>query len=779
MEALRSKILSKLKKPFVCSQRALLLTESFQKTEGEPNIIRRAKAFYKILSEMDISIEPWQIIVGNFASKPFYTSVFPEYSWRWIIDEMDSLSNRDGDKFRITRKVKNELYKLSWWEGRSVHDKVMEMLPEETKKQLESGVISSGLITSGIGQYLPGYKRILSRGIIGIKKDILDRLKKLNLSNPEDFSKRIFYQSLLIVCDGIIRFAHRYSALALEMSNKKMNIRRRKELQEIAKVCKRVPLEPAQSFHEAVQSFWFLHLLSYLEIDGAGISSGCLDQYLFPYYEKDIQSGRISRDDAKRILISLWINFNQILTFYPERTASIWAGYPITQQPTLGGVHEDGSDAINDLSWLILEVEDEVRLPQPDIAIIYHKNMDRGFFKKACTLLPSTMKPKFFNYSIAMKHLLRKGIQRFEVNKFSNIGCVTTAISGTMWGPTNYGFINLPKCLELALNNGFDPLRNIQVGPKTGNVSSFDTFEKIYKAYCKQVEYAIDQSVIVSHALSNIYKEYLPLPYASLMVDDCIDKGKDVTSGGARYHMPGIQAVGLANVADGLYALKEIIFKMRKVSLEDFINALKKNFSGNKRLYKSIEKIPKYGNDVEEVDIIARRVGEQFCREVRRHRSLEGFQFWPALYSISAHAGMGYYVGATPDGRKAREPLADGISPAQGRCLNGPTSAIKSVCRINHRIAQNGTLLNMKFNSTMIQDPDKLQKFMALIDSFMELGGYHMQFNIIDTETLREAQKHPERYPDLLVRVAAYVAQFTILPKKLQDDIIARSEFAG
>ncbi len=778
MEDLRLKILSKLKKPKVCTQRALLLTESYKETEGEPPILKRAKGFYKILNEMDISIEPWQIIVGNFASKPFYTSVFPEYSWRWIIDEMDSLSNRDGDKFQVTERVKNELYKLSWWKGRSVQDKVMEILPEETKEQLESGVISSGLITSGIGQYLPGYDKILHYGIVGVKKDILGRIKRLNLSNPEDFSKKIFYESLLIVCDAVIIFANRYSNLAKESSNKVVSSKRKKELQKISEVCKKVPFEPAQNFHEAVQSFWFLHLLSYLEIDGAGISSGRLDQYLFPYYEKDIKSGRIGRDDAKRILISLWINFNQILTFYPEKTSSIWAGYPITQQPTLGGVLEDGSDAINDLSRLILEVEDEVRLPQPDIAIIYHKHMDREFFKKACLLLPFTMKPKFFNHLIATHHLLKKGIQKSKLNDFSNIGCVTIAISGTMWGPTNYGFVNLPKCLELALNNGIDPLRNIQVGPNTGDVSSFKTFEKIFKAYCSQVEYAIDQSVIVSHALSNTYREYLPLPYASIMVEDCIEKGRDVTSGGARYNMPGIQGVGLANVADGLYTLKEIVFKMKKVSLKDFVNALKANFEGNRKLCKSIEKIPKYGNDVEEIDLIARRIGEHFCKEVRKYRTLTGFQFWPALYSISAHAGMGYYVGATPDGRKAREPLADGISPGQGRCERGPTSAIKSVCRINHKAAQNGTLLNMKFNVNMINDPDKLLKFMALIDSFMELGGYHMQFNIIDTETLREAQKHPEKYPDLLVRVAAYVAQFTTLPKRLQDDIISRSELA-
>ena len=319
-------------------------------------------------------------------------------------------------------------------------------------------------------------------------------------------------------------------------------------------------------------------------------------------------------------------------------------------------------------------------------------------------------------------------------------------------------------------------LRGKAVGPETGDIPDLNTFENIYKAYCKQVEYAIHQLVVVAHALGTAYKEYLPLPYASLMVDDCIAKGKDVSSGGARYNIPGIQGVGIATVADGLYALKELVCKRKTVPLARFMDALKSNFSEDEKLYNLIKEIPKYGNDIDEVDLIACQIGEHFCEEVKKHKNSTGFPFFPALYSISAHAGMGYYVGATPDGRKAHEPLADGISPGQGRCISGPTAAIKSVCRINHLAAVNGTLLNMKFNATMINDPDKLVKFMALIDAFMELGGYHVQFNMIDTALLREAQKHPEKNPDLLVRVAAYVAQFAVLPKKLQDDIIARSE---
>jgi formate C-acetyltransferase len=386
------------------------------------------------------------------------------------------------------------------------------------------------------------------------------------------------------------------------------------------------------------------------------------------------------------------------------------------------------------------------------------------------------MKPKFFNHKIALEQLKQKKIDPFEWNRCSNIGCVTVATPGTMWGPTNYGFVSLAKCFELALNNGRDPLRDKKVGPETGKAGQLSKFENIYEAYCKQVEYAVRQMAGMAQALGRVYSEYLPLPYASIMVEDCIEKGKDVTSGGARHNISGLQAVGIATVADGLYALKELVFGKKMISLSDYINSLSLDFSNNKKLYKAIQETAKYGNDIEEVDLLARQTGEEFCEEVKKHKSSIGFTFFPALYSISAHAGMGSYVGATPDGRKAREPLADGISPGQGRCVSGPTAAIKSVCRIDHLAALNGTLLNMKFNTGMIHDPNKLVKFMALIDAFMELGGYHVQFNLIDTEMLKEAQKHPEKYPDLLVRVAAYVAQFAILPKRLQDDIIARSE---
>lgn len=501
-----------------------------------------------------------------------------------------------------------------------------------------------------------------------------------------------------------------------------------------------------------------------------------MDQYLTPYFQRDLALGRLTRSKAKEILRSLWINFNQILTFYPEKTASIWAGYPMTQQPTLSGSGENGKNPNHQLSKLVLEVEDETRLPQPDIAIIYDKKIDRDFFKQACLLLPHTMKPKFFNRKVAFEHLLRKRIDPPEAENFSIVGCVTAAVSGKCWGPTNFGFVNLAKCLELALNNGCDPLRSKRVGAETGDSIHFSVYQDLYKAFCKQVEYAIRQFVVLAHALATTYREYLPLPYASLMVDDCILKGKDVTSGGARYNIPGIQGVGLATVADGLYAIKDVVFERKDISLAKVRNILKRDFAQDKRFSGMIREIPKYGNDVRKVDLLAREVGEHFCGEVRKHKSLTGIPFSPALYSISAHAGLGYYVGATPDGRKAREPLADGISPGQGKCLNGPTAAIRSICRINHLASFNGTLLNMKFNASMIQNENKLLKFMSLIDTFMEMGGYHVQFNIIDTDLLREAQKHPEKYPDLLVRVAAYVAQFAVLPKRLQDDIIARSE---
>jgi len=777
-EDLRKEVLAKLRMPKLRIEKALIETEAYKETEGEPPIIRSAKAFYKLAKEIPVAIEDWQLIVGCPAGEPFAVSPHPLASWKWILTELDTLSTREGDKYFVTEEDKKVLREvLPQWKGKSIEDKVLNALPEEALIAYKTGLIDSGYIANGSGNYAPNYEKILKKGMYGIMEEIKEKMKSLNITNPEDYRKYLFYKAALICCEAAIIYARRYAELAREMAERETREKRRDELLLIAQNCERVPAYPARNFPEALQSIWFVHILAHWEVHGAaGIVLGRLDQYLYPYFVSFVNEAGI--EEAKRWLKNFWINMNQIMLFLPKRTSLIWSGHPISEQPTIGGVNEKGENATNELTKLILEIEKEVRLQQPDIAIMYHKNIDEELLEKACEVLPLTMKPKFFNYEIALQHVLAKGATLEDARKgLVIIGCVSSGIAGKTWGNNNMAFVNLPKVLELTLNNGVDPLTGERVGPATGDPSSFKTFDEFFNAFKEQLKHAIEMAVVLSIVIENTHRENNPQPFASILVDDCVDKGLPVWEGGARYNIAGIEGVGLATCADSLAAVKKLVFEERKVTLDKLVEALRNNWKGHEVLRQvMINEAPKFGNDDDYVDNIAKEVAELFCREVSKYRTPRGTPYYPALYSVSAHIGLGRFVGATPDGRYVREPLSDGASPAQGRCLIGPTGVIKSLAKLDHRLAPNGTLLNMKFNASLLKSPDKRRKFIDMLKTYMELGGYHVQFNFMDTEILRDAQIHPEKYPDLLVRVAAYVAQFTALPKDLQDDIIARSE---
>jgi formate C-acetyltransferase len=777
-EELRKEILAKLRMPKLRIEKALIETEAWKEFEGDPPIIRAAKTFYKLAKEIPITIEDWQLIVGSPSSEPFTVSPHPIASWRWVNTELDTFSTREGDKYLVTEEDKKILREiLPQWRGKSIEDRVRSALPEETLTAYEAGLIDSGYISNGSGNYPPNYEKILKKGMYGIIDEIKEKMNVLDLTKPEDYKKYLFYKAALICCEAAILYAKRFADLARKLAEKETREWRKKELLIIAQNCERVPAYPARTFPEALQAIWFIHALAHFEVHGAaGIVLGRLDQYLYPYFKEYVKEYGV--EEAKKWLKNFWININQILLFLPKRTSLIWSGHPISEQPTIGGVNVKGEDATNELTELILEVEKEVRLQQPDIAIMYHKNIKEELLEKSCEVLPLTMKPKFFNYEIALHQVLTKGATPDEAKEgLVIIGCVSSGIAGKTWGNNNMAFVNLPKALELALNNGIDPLTGKRVGPATGDPSNLKTFEDLFNAFKEQLRHAIRMAVILSIVIENVHREVNPQPFASILVDDCIERGLPVWEGGARYNIPGIEGVGLATVTDSLAAIKKLVFEEGRISLTELIKALRSNWEGYEYLRQvMINEAPKFGNDDDYVDSIAREVAEYFCKEVLKYRSPRGVPYYPALYSVSAHVGLGRFVGATPDGRYAREPLSDGMSPAQGRCNTGPTAVIKSITKIDHKLAANGTLLNMKFNASLLRSPEKRKKFIAMLKTYMDLGGYHVQFNFIDTELLREAQRHPEKYPDLLVRVAAYVAQFTALPKELQDDIIARSE---
>ncbi|MFC1931720.1 glycyl radical protein [Chloroflexota bacterium] len=773
-ESLRKRILDSLRIARLRIERALIVTQSHKETEGEPMIIRRAKAFHDLANKMPISIEDWQLIVGNFSAEPFALNPSPEVCWRTIIAGLDGFATREGDKYLVTEEDKKILREiLPWWDGKSIEDMGLAMLPLEAKEAFEARLTDTGFFTSGNGSFVTDYKKVLSRGLASIMKEIEGKISELDLADPQDYDKWLYYQATLICCDAAIDYARRYAELAREQAEDETRAENKERLLLIAQNCERVPEYPAQNFFEALQAYWFVYVLLHYEGSGtSGIVAGRIDQLFYPYIKG------INRSEVKKWLENLWINCNQSMYFLPGRTSYIFSGHPMSEQPTLGGVDENGEDASNELTEMMLEVEKEVGLPQPDVGVMYHKKISRDVLEKSCDALSVSMKPKFFNYEIAVKHALERGIAKEDIKDLVSVGCVNSAPQGKIWGNHGWIFLSLGKALELALNNGVDVLTGKKIGVETGDPQKFDTFDKVMDAFKRQLQHAVRMAVILGNVAEKAHAELNPQPFASVFVDDCLEKGLPPWKGGARYNIPGIVGVGLANIANSFAALKKLVFEDRVISMAELLEALHSDFEGKwERLrQRLIHDAPKFGNDDDYVDKIAVDMAGFYCKEIRKFKCNRGSSYYPALYSVSAHVGLGKYAGALPDGRKARMPMADGMSPAQEVCFKGPTAVIKSVAKIDHVAACNGTLLNMKFSAATLKNPATREKFIQLLEAFMELGGYHAQFNIIDTAKLKDAQEHPDKYPDLLVRVAAYVAQFGGLPRDLQNDIIARSE---
>jgi len=771
---LRSEILARITTPKLRIERALIVTEAYKETEGQPMILRRAKALKEILLRIPIRIEDWQLIVGSPSAEPFTVSPNPEVSWRWVLTELDLLSTRDGDKYLVAEEDKKTLKEtLQWWQGKSLEEAVLNLLPLEVAKAFDTGLIDSAYVSQGSGNFSQNYRKILERGFLSVQNEIEERMSKVDVSEPPGQEKLLYYQAASICCEAMIAHGRRYARLAKEMAGRETREGRKSELELIAGNCERVPAYPARDFFEALQSFWFAHALVHIEVSGGGgVVAGRLDQTLYPYFE------HADRVEAKRWLENLWINYNQIRQFLPKRASFIWSGNPIAEQPTIAGVNEKEEDASNELTELILEVDREVGLPQPDIALMYHKKINEAILEKSCETLLVTAKPKFFNYEVARNQVLAKGATLEDARKgLVTIGCVTSGIEGQIWG-NNMVFLNLGKCLELALNDGIDPLSGKQTGCNSGTPTQFANFGDVVMAFKNQLRSAVRLSALFSYAIEKVHGDLNPQALASLFIDDHLERGLPPWKGGSKLSIQGIAGVGLATVIDSLAAIRKMVFDEGEIEMAGLLEAVRSNFEGKWELLRQrlLNLAPKFGNDDDYVDQLAKEIAEFYCEEVKKYNCRRGVPYYPSLYSVSAHLGLGQFVGATPNGRKSRLPLSDGMSPSQGACFNGPTAVIRSMTKIDHSAVLNGTLLNMKLNGSFLKGVENRKKFIGLLKTFMELGGYHVQFNFIDTGTLKDAQAHPEKYQDLLVRVAAYVAQFVQLPRDLQEDIINRTE---
>ena len=770
----REELFAKFKYPRLRIERAIITTQAQKRHIKDPMLIRRAKVFRAVTNEIPIYIEDWQLIVGNYSSEAFSVYPNPDACWRSIISEIDTFATREGDKYHITDEDKQTLREeLPWWDGQSIQDVSDAMMPQEVKDATAAGVLSSGYSTTGSGNFPPNYPKIIQRGLIDIKEDVQRRLDCLDLTIPANLDKREYYESVLICCDGAMEFAARYAKLAKEMAEKETDAVRKAELEKISATCARSLAYPAENIYEAMQTFWFIHVLVHFEMMGtSGIASGRIDQYFYPFFNET------ERPEIKRYVNNLWYNYNQIMAFLASSTAKVWAGHPMSQQPTLGGIKPDGSDASNELTIMMLETEKELGLPQPDVALMYHDNINPEVMEKACDSMLVTMKPKIFGYEAVKKQAIARGTDPADLVDLVDIGCIASGTLGKFWGNNGFGFFNYGKVLELALNDGFDKRTGKQIGPKTGDAKNFKTFDEVYAAFEAQVVALNKLSITMMNVLEKAQEMLNPQPFCSILLEDCIERGLPPWKGGAVYNSPGMELVAIGSVADAFAAMKKLVFEEKLVSMDELLAALDADFTGDyadlQQMLKN--KAPKYGNDEDYVDEIAVKICKLFCDEHSKYDNPRGTKYCPSITSVSAHVGLGATVGALPDGRNAWKPLSDGMSPTQGVCKNGPTAIIQSVAKVDQTITTNGNLLNMKFTSDTLKNPETRQKFIALLRTyFSKLDGFHMQFNIIDKELLLDAQANPEKYPELVVRVAAYVAKFGQLPVELQNDIIARS----
>ena len=817
------------KMPEIESARGLLITESYKQTEDLPIILRRSAAFAHILRNIPIVIRDNELVVGSATVAPRGCQVFPEYSYEWLEAEFDTVATRAADPFYISEKTKAELRAAyPYWKGKTNSDLAKaNMAPEAYEAFMTHGMFTPGnYFYNGIGHVNVNYEKVLNKGYRGIIAEAQAAMNKLDVTDPDYVQRNNFLTAVIESCDAVIEYARRYAKLAKEMALKEKNPERKAELEKIATACAHVPEFPARNFAEACQSFWFVQLLLQVESSGHSISPGRFDQYMYPFYKKDVDAGLITIEQAQELIDCIWVKLNDINKVRDAGSADGFAGYGMFQNLIVGGQNVHGRDATNDLSYMCLEAAMHVPLPQPSISIRVWNGTPQSLMIKAAALTRlGTGLPAYYNDEVIIPSIMARGLTLEDARDYCIIGCVEPQKGAKTDGWHDAAFFNMLRPLEMVFSNGVD--KGVQIGPETGDVTQMTTFEEVFEAYKTQQSYFIKLLVNANNAIDAAHAVRCPLPFQSCMVDDCIGRGKSLQEGGAIYNFTGPQGFGIANNADGLLAIKQLVFEQKVVTMSELKEAMQANFgygitgaaaeritnevveslmkagveitenvvrtvyeevtqakgipAEKKARYREIKRLieetcPKYGNDIYEVDMFAREVGNTYTKEVEKYKNPRGGVFQAGLYPVSANVPLGAQTGATPDGRLAFTPIADGIGPASGRDVKGPTATANSVARLEQDVASNGTLLNQKFHPSALAGMGGLTKFVALIRSYFDQKGMHMQFNVVTRETLLDAQKNPEKYKTLVVRVAGYSALFTTLSRSLQDDIINRTE---
>ncbi len=814
--------------PVIEADRAELLAESYRATEGLPIIRRRSAAFAHILKNLPITIREGELVVGSNTVTPRGCQTFPEYSFEWLEAEFDTVETREADPFYIAESTKARLKAAnSYFKGKTTSDLAASLMaPEAYDVFMNHGIFTVGnYFYNGVGHICVDYGKVLEKGYEGIKKEAEEALSKLSVADGDHARRYHFLHAVIECCDAASEYGKRYAKLAEEMAASSTDPIRREELWQIAENCKQVPAKGARNFHEACQSFWFVQMLMQTEGSGHSISPGRFDQYMYPYFRKDIDEGKITYEQAQELIDCIWVKLNDLNKVRDAASAEGFAGYGLFQNLIVGGQDIHGIDATNELSYMCIEASIHVRLPQPSLSVRVWNGSPQELLMKAAFLTRlGDGVPAYYNDEVIIPSIMARGLTMEEARDYCIIGCVEPQAPHRTDGWHDAAFFNMCRPIELVFSNGVD--KGEQIGPKTGTLAELDTFEKFYEAYKTQQAYFISLMVNADNAVDAAHATRCPLPFESSMVDRCIDSGYAVEEGGTVHNFTGPQGFGIANMTDALSAIRTLVYEKKAVTLAEYAEALDANFGKGytgkaaekitaeiatmlakagadvdadriraiyatvkngdnipadkkkryEEIYQMISELPKYGNDIVPADLFARDVAYTYTKEVEKYKNPRGGVYQAGLYPVSANVPLGAQTGATPDGRLAFTPIADGVGPVSGRDVSGPTATANSVAKLDHGIASNGTLFNQKFHPAALAGNGGLLKFVALIRGFFDQKGMHMQFNVVNRETLLDAQANPDKYRNLVVRVAGYSALFTTLSRSLQDDIISRTE---
>lgn len=772
IEKLKEKMLSE--KRYASIEQALIITETYKQNEDKPVIIKRALALKNSLSKLGIGVEAEELIVGNRTKGVRYGVVFPESGSSWIDTEFESLPTRPQDKFNARSKDIDKFREIikPYWEGNSLEDVIKARYGKEINEI--SKVVKINQKDHAQGHICPNCKEWLELGPEGIKQRASEKIKNAVEEN------RDFYESVIIVMEGTQEFMLRYHKLMIEKANKETDENLKASMLKVAENCKNLSIRPAENFHEAVQAIWFLFVILHMESNASSFSPGRMDEFLYPYYKKDIKNGILNNEEALEIIECLWLKFNQIVYLRNSHSAKFFAGFPIGFNIAIGGQDESGNDFSNELSFLFLKAQEHLGLPQPNLSVRLHKETSEKLLKESIKVVAKgSGMPQYFNDEAVISSMIDLGINEKDARDYAIVGCVELTTQGNNLGWSDAAMFNLNKALELTLNNGRCLMTKDLIGLDLGNLTTYNKYEDLEEAFSKQIDYFVDKMILACEQVEKAHIDVLPSPFLSSVINDCIEKGIDVTAGGAVYNLSGIQMIQVANLADSLAAIKLLVYEEKRIPKEELLKALQNNFEGYEIVRAMLlNRSPKYGNDIEWVDELGAKWARYFNKKLKSYTNYRGGPYHTGMYTVSAHVPMGENVGASADGRYAKLPLADGgMSPVYGRDITGPTAVLKSVSRLDNVLTTNGGLLNMKFLPEFFKTEAGIDKFSKFLRTFVDLEIPHIQFNVLRKEDLLEAQKNPENYRSLTVRVAGYTAYFTELAGELQNEIIVRTSY--